>query len=321
MVGLAAAVAVGGIVGATLLQTRGQKASAPNGAVTKPRAGSPPLIFDFGVRDDPEARALAGATRLYAAKHRVAAGRVFARYRSLPAQIGLAFAAWPKGGLDSLKALVASHPRSALAELHLGYAYLWSGRNADAVRAWAQAVKLEPDSPAAVYAADLLHPSFAPGLPYIVTAIRPPPGLTKLRASQELAALKRNAAAPDADAKLLYGVALWNLRRPVSAEREFLAAAALAPDDPMARTAAAVGAFSKERPVVAFSKLGPLTGRFPRAAVVRFHLGILLLWSREVGKARTQLRLAMAFQPDSAYGTTAAKLLAAIRHTGTKERK
>ena len=321
MVGLAAVAAVAAIVGATLLQSKGQETGVPNGAVTKPRVGAPPLIFDFGVRDDPEARALAGGARLYAAKHRVEAGRVFARYHSLPARIGLAFAAWPKGGLDTLKMLVASHPRSALAELHLGYAYLWSGRNADAVRAWMQAVTLEPDSPAAVYAGDLLHPSFAPGLPYIVTAIEPPAGVTNLRAPQELAALKRNAARPDADAKVLYGVALWNLRRPVSAEREFLAAAALAPHDPLARTVAAVGAFSKDRPVVAFSKLGPLTGAFPRAAVVRFHLGILLLWSRELGKARAQLRLAAAYQPASAYGKAAAKLLAAIGHTGTKQRK
>ena len=30
-------------------------------------------------------------------------------------------------------------------------------------------------------------------------------------------------------------------------------------------------------------------GRFPRSALVRFHLGVLLLWSREVAKARKQL--------------------------------
>jgi Flp pilus assembly protein TadD len=318
VVALTAAVAVAGIVGATLLQSRGQKTAAPNEAVTKPRSGSPPLVFDFGVRNDPEARALVRGVKLYTAKHPVEAGRIFARYHSLPAQIGAAFVSWPKGGLDTLKALVASHSHSALAELHLGYAYLWSGRNADAVRAWLQAVKVEPDSPSAVLAADLLHPSFVPGLPYIVTDLQPPAAVTKLSAPQELATLKRSAARPDADAKVLYGVALWNLRRPISAEREFRAAAALAPDDPMALTAAAVGAYSKARPVAAFSKLGPLTGTFPKAAVVRFHLGILLLWSNELGKARTQLRLAVAYAPKSAYGMAAARLLAALGHNGTK---
>jgi Flp pilus assembly protein TadD len=318
VVALAAAVAAAGIVGATLLQSQGQKTAASNGAVTKPRPGSPPLVFDFGVRNDPETRALSRGAKLYTAKHRVEAGRIFARYHSLPAQIGAAFASWPKGGLDTLKALVASHSHSALAELHLGYAYLWSGRNADALRAWLQAVKVEPDSPSAVFAADLLYPSFVPGLPYIVTGLQPPAAVMKLSASQELAALKRSAAQPDADAKVLYGVALWNLRRPISAEREFRAAAALAPDDPMALTAAAVGAYSKARPVVAFSKLGPLTGTFPKAAVVRFHLGILLLWSKELGKARTQLQLAVAYEPKSAYGMAAARLLNALGHNGTK---
>jgi Flp pilus assembly protein TadD len=317
VVGVTAVLAVGGIVGATLLQSNGKKA-ATSGAVTKPRAGVPPLILDFGVRDDPEARALAQGAKLYAAKHRVEAGRIFARYHSLEAQIGLALSTWPKGGLDTLKTLVASHPHSALAELHLGYAYLWSGRTADAVGAWRQAAKVEPDSPSAVFADDLLHSSFAPGLPYIVTGLQPPPRVTSLPARQELAALKRSAMLRDADAKVLYGVALWNLRRPISAERQFRAAAALAPNDPMAQTAAAVGAYSKARPVLAFSKLGPLTGRFPKAAVVRFHLGILLLWSKELGKARTQLHLAAVDEPKSVYGRAAKKLLTALASTGTK---
>jgi hypothetical protein len=86
----------------------------------------------------------------------------------------------------------------------------------------------------------------------------------------------------------------------------------------MAQTAAAVGAFTKAQPVLAFSKLGPLTGRFPKAAVVRFHLGVLLLWSGEVAKARKQLTLAVAYGPKTAYGEGAKKLLSAIGATGTK---
>jgi len=317
--GLAAALAVAAIVGATLLQSRSAGSGSSTGVVTKPRAGAPPLLLDLGVRDDAEARALSRAAVLYRNGHRQQAGRIFARYHSLPAQIGAAFATWPDGGLDTLKQLVASHPRSALAELHLGWAYYWSGRNADAVRAWGQAVKVEPDSSAAVSASDLLHPSFpVPGLPYIVTTLQPPPGVASLPAAQELLALQRDAARPDANAKVLYGVALWNLRRPVSAEREFRAAAALAPNDPMALTAAAVGAFSKARPVLAFSQLGPLTGRFPRAGVVRFHLGVLLLWTRELAKARTELQLAVSLDPRSPYAAQAKRLLEALGHNGTK---
>ena len=218
---------------------------------------------------------------------RTAAGRIFARYSSLPARIGAAFAAWPDGGLETLKSLVASHPHSALAELHLGYAYLWSGRNADAVLAWRQAVKVDPDSSAAVSAGD-----------FVLSRIRSRPPVhrhddpaaqgSRLAAAAAGADARSRAPprAPMPNAKVLYGVALWHLQRPLSAERQFQAAAALAPNDPMARTAAAVGAFSKARPVLAFSKLGPLTGQFPRSALVRFHLGVLLLWSREVAKAR-----------------------------------
>jgi Flp pilus assembly protein TadD len=320
VVALTAAVAVAGTVGATLLQTRGETGrSAPSSAaVTKPRTGAPPLVLDFGVRADPEARALAQAAVLYAKGRRAQAGLIFARHRSLEAQIGAAFAAWPNGGLDTLKHLVATHPQSGLAELHLGLAYYWSGRSADAVRAFRQAVKVEPDSPAAVSAEDILHGSTPRGLPFVVTGLSPPAAVTRLPAAQELAALARAAARPDANAKLLYGVALWNLRRPLSAERQFVAAAALVPHDPVAQTAAAVGAFSKDHPVRAFSKLGPLTGVFPRAAVVRFHLGVLLLWTGEFAKARSQLRLALAYGPHSVYASQARKVLSVLGATGTK---
>jgi tetratricopeptide (TPR) repeat protein len=317
--GIASAVAVAAIVGATLLQSRSSgDGAAANGSVTKPRSGAPPLLLDLGIRDDAEARALTSAVALYRNGHRKQAGKIFARYHSLSAQIGAAFAAWPDGGLDTLKRLVASHPRSALAELHLGYADYWSGRNADALKAWRRAVTVEPDSTSAVSASDVLHPSFIPGLPYLVTTLRPPADVASLPPVQELRALQRAAARRDANAKVLYGVALWNLRRPLSAEREFRAAAALAPNDPMALTAAAVGSFSKARPVLAFSQLGPLTGRFPRAGVVRFHLGVLLLWTRELAKARKQLQLAVSLDPGSSYATQAKQLLRALGHNGTK---
>jgi tetratricopeptide (TPR) repeat protein len=320
--GLAAAIAAAAVVGATLLQSPSTDESNGGAVVTKPRAGAPPLLLDLGVRDDAEARALGRASSLYRSGHRKQAGRIFARYDSLPAQIGAAFAAWPDGGLDALKRLVASHPRSALAELHLGLAYYQSGRNGDAVQAWSQAVKVEPDSSAAVSASDLLHPGLpVPGLPSIVTTLEPPRSVAALSGAQELRALRRAAGRSDAKAKLLYGVALWNLRLPVSAEREFRAAAALAPNDPLALTLAAVGSFSKAHPVLAFSRLGPLTGRFPRSGVVRFHLGVLLIWTNELAKARRQLQLAVSLDPGSSYAVQAKRLLSALAHNGTKVRK
>src|SRR5213596_1014698 len=87
---------------------------------------------------------------------------------------------------------------------------------------------------------------------------------------------------------------------------------------PVARTAAAVGAFTKANPVQAFSRLGPLTGVFPRAAVVRFHLGLLLLWSGERKKAVAQLRLAASDAPHSPYAKDATRLLSRLPGTGSK---
>ena len=88
-------------------------------------------------------------------------------------------------------------------------------------------------------------------------------GSARCRAPQQLAALARGGRARRRHAKLLYGTALQRLGRPVSAEREFAAAARLAPDDPDARVAAAVGRFDKANPARAFCRLGPLTRRLP----------------------------------------------------------
>jgi tetratricopeptide (TPR) repeat protein len=313
VVALAAAAVVGATVGVTLLQTRGESSGS---AAVK---GAPPLVLELGFRADPEARALARGAALYNDGKRAAAAKVFARYRSLEAQLGAAFARWPSHTLDDVKRLVEAHPRSALAELHLGFAFAWSGRSVEAVKAWRRAIALEPDSPVAVDAQSALHPGMAPGLPFIVSPLSPPAAVKNLPAREELQALAHAAARNDADAKLLYGLALWNIvRRPISAERQFEAAARLAPHDPFAQTAAAVGAFSKEAPVRAFARLGPLTGVFPHAAVVRFHLGLLLIWTRDVQKGVRQLRLAIADDPHSVYAREAQAFLARLPGNGTK---
>jgi hypothetical protein len=104
----------------------------------------------------------------------------------------------------------------------------------------------------------------------------------------------------------------------VSAERQFDAAAKLAPNDPVVQTAAAVGAFTKRAPVRAFGRLGPLTGEFPHAAVVRFHLALLLVWTRQPAKALKEFRIAMADEPRSIYAKEARQFVAALGQHGTK---
>jgi tetratricopeptide (TPR) repeat protein len=314
-VAAAACVAAGAVVGVTVLQTRGEERGSEG--VTTPRPGVPPLLLDLGLRTDAQAVQLRRASGLYGKGRRAAAERIFERYDSLDAEIGRAFARWPDGSLDQLKELVAARPRSSSAQLHLGLADYWAGRRADALAAWREAERVQPDTSAAVHASDLLHGG-PPGLPPFIPEHGPPPELARLGPPQELALLAQAARRSDAHAKILYGIALQQLGRPISARRQFAAAAEVAPGDPEARVAAAVGRYTKAHPERAFSRLGPLVRVFPHAATVRFHLGLLLLWMGEVPQARKQLRRAASEAPRSTVGREARTFLDRLAGIGTK---
>ncbi len=292
--------------------------SGKPGEALQPRSGTPPLALDLGVRVDAEADALRRAGVLYNAGKRAEAGRIFTQYKSLQARVGLAFSRWPDGSLAAVQRLASASTRSAFADLHLGLAYFWAGRGSDAIAAWQDAVRVQPDSASAVHADDLLHPNFAQGLPVFVSTFSPPPGLSKLTPPQQLAALAAAARKPAPRAKILYGIALQRLGRPISAEGQYNAAARLAPSDPEAQTAAAVGLFSKEKPARAFSRLGPLARRFPRAATVRFHLGLLLLWMGSVEQARKELRQAVSDDPGGPLAREARRLLKSVIGLGKR---
>jgi predicted Zn-dependent protease len=314
IVAVAASLAVAGTVGITLLQTRGESTTAA-GSVTKPRKGRPPVFLEFGVRGDRQAQELSRAAALLNSGKAPQAAAIFGRYHSLQAEIGAAFAGWPDGGLDKLKQLVAEHPESPSAQFNLGMAYLWSGRIADAQNMWERVAARYPDSPESVEVENALYPKYVVGPPPIVTTVTEPSASSR---AAQLRLLSQAATRPDATAKLRYGLALWQLWRRVSAERQFIAAAKLAPNNPVARTAAAVGAFRKAAPARAFGRLGPLTAEFPHAAVVRFHLAILLAWTRQPAKALKQFQLALAEEPRSVYGKEGRSFVAALRQHGTK---
>src|SRR4051812_24390998 len=123
VVAAAAVLVVGAVVGVTWLQTRGAD-TTPAARVAKARPGVPPLLFDFGVHNDREARDLARGARLLKQGKRSQAKAVFARYHSLQAELGSAFASWPD--LDAVRHIAATHPESAVAQLHLGLALFWS---------------------------------------------------------------------------------------------------------------------------------------------------------------------------------------------------
>jgi tetratricopeptide (TPR) repeat protein len=259
--------------------------------------GVPPVLLDLGVRTDSEARALRRAARMHSSGRRARARELFAQHDSLQAETGEAIAAWPDGTLIRLGELAVLNPRSGAVQFHLGLARFWSGDTNGAVEAWRAARARDPDSAFAVRAGDLLFRRFPPGLPTFVPSFRGPQSVRTLEPPKQLAALERMARRPDARAKVLYGVALQRLDRPVSARAQFSAAATLAPSSPDAQVAAAIGRFDKEHPERAFSRLGPLTRRFPRAATVRFHLGLLLLWLGDVDEAKRQLTRATRLGP------------------------
>jgi predicted Zn-dependent protease len=96
----------------------------------------------------------------------------------------------------------------------------------------------------------------------------------------------------------------------------FAAAAREAPRDVEARVADAVGRFDKARPADAFSRLGPLTKTFPHSATVRFHLGLLLLWSGQAPEAKRQLTKAIAVEPGSPLAGQARRYLAELHKAG-----
>ena len=272
--------------------------------------GAPPLVLDLGVRTDAEARALRRAAALHGQGRRSAAARIFRRYDSLQARIGTAVTSWPEGTVSTLARLERTHRRSGLVRLNLGIALLWAGRREAAVDRWRAARQVDPDSLAAIRADDLLHPRFPlTGRPVFVPSFDVPEGIAALPPPRRVAALAARARRGGARAKILYGVALQRLGRPLSARREFDAALALAPSDPDAHVAAAVARFEKSRPRVAFARLGPLTRRFPRSASVRFHLGLLLLWLGDLDAARRQLTLARAAGPATPPGREAARVL------------
>jgi tetratricopeptide (TPR) repeat protein len=307
---LAAAAAVAAITSAT---SDGPTAAAAPAATVRP--GAPPLSLDLGVRVDREARDLREAIRLYEGGHHAAAEKLFARHSSLEARIGESFSRWPDGTVARLTQLSGLHPKSAAVQLNLGIARFWAGEGGGKA-SWQSAAQLEPDTAYAVTAGNLLYPGFARNLPVFVPVERVRAAVANLAPPAQLRVLARRARSGTPADRLFYGVALQRLGKQLSAERVYAAAARSAPADAEARVAAAVGLFDKARPVRAFSRLGPLTRVFPNAATVRFHLGLLLLWSGQVKDARHQLRLARTVEPGSPLAGVAKRYLDELRAAG-----
>ena len=279
--------------------------------------GLPPLSLELGVRIDPEAVALRRAAGLYDAGKAHQAGLIFDRYHSVEAEVGAAFSVWPDG-FPELRTLATKFRRRSLVQLNYGLALYWRGDEAAAEAAWQAARTAQPDTPYAIRAEDLLHPNFPRGLPSFVPSFPAPAGLGGLSPPRQLALLERHARAGGARDKLLYGVALQRLGSQLSAQRQFEAAAALAPGDPEPKVAVAVARFDKADPSRTFSRLGPLARRYPKSQSVHFHLGLCLLWLGSVDAAKRQLRLARETGPRTTLGVEAQRFLDRLKAVGTK---
>jgi tetratricopeptide (TPR) repeat protein len=202
------------------------------------------------------------------------------------------------GSVPRLRALASRHPSSSFVRLNLGLALYWRRDDAGALQAWRQAKRAQPDTPSAVRAGDLLHPDSPRGLPQFQPSFA--------------------RATTPVQRRLVRGVRLQQSGRPVSAEREFAAAAAAAPLDPDAQVAAAVGLYDKDRPAAAFGRLGPLARRFPHSQTVRFHLGLLSIWLGAFDQARRELKLAVAADPETEFAREARLLLNRLVNVRTK---
>ncbi len=310
LVGLAAAGAAALVVGAAVLQ--GGDESTP-AAATEAERPPPPLELGLAVRTDAEAEALREAEELVDEGDRADGLARFeeilaASPESVEAAVGAAIAAWPDGTVERLDALAAEQPTSGVVKLHLGLALLASGDEEGARASWQAVGEVDPDTPAALRAEDLLNPQFAPGRPPFVAPLAAPPGLEELSPEEQLAELGRLAEEGGVDERLVYGIALQRVGRPVSAQEAFSSAAEADPASVDAKVADALGRFDKDDPSQAFSRLGPLAGA-DETGVVRYHLGLALSWIGQVEEAERQLRLAREADPDGFYGREAERLL------------
>jgi len=206
-------------------------------------------------------------------------------------QIRSAFRSWPHGSLGTMDDLAREYPRDPVVQLYNGVALLWAGYGSDAVAPLQRAKRLGRDTTWELQADNLLHPQYFSNYP-----VFQPVGSNQL---------------------LARGSQLQAQGHQHSAERLYQRAAKQAPRDPEAQVAAAVGRFDKSNLSASFSRLGPLTQRFPRSQAVRYYLGLLLAWTGQKDPALTQFRKTVSLGPDTRLGQGAEKLLVAIQKAGT----
>ncbi len=221
---------------------------------------APPLVLDLGAADRSGGRRCA-ARRVYTTEQRAEAGRSSPRYDS-PAGRGRRGASPP--GRRHRRELEAAR-RGASAGLAgapaPGLARFWGGDN-EAHQAWRDAARTQPDSPSADRADDVLHPQLPAGEPHFVPSFGAPAGLRAVGP-----AAVRRARAPRAGATCARSSSTASRSSgsaagsPRSGSTTRPSGLRPRPRGPSRRRRRPLRQGAAER---AFSRLGPLTRRFPR---------------------------------------------------------
>jgi predicted Zn-dependent protease len=200
------------------------------------------------------------------------------------------------GSVAQLEQLENRYPHDAAVQINFGRALICAGYLTDASQALEAAKSAGRDTTYEIDADQLLHPTFFQN------------GYPTFQPSDAK------------DTLLVQGALLQRQGHQHSAERLYAKAARLHPDDPEALVAAAVGRFDEDNPSAAFSHLGPLAKRFPRNQVVRYYLGLLLVWIGEREQAVTEFRKTVALGPHTPLGAQVQALLRQIAQSGSNTR-
>jgi tetratricopeptide (TPR) repeat protein len=208
------------------------------------------------------------------------------------AQVQAAFGKSAKAAALALEPLAQESPHDAVVAFNNGLALYCAGYPDEAAAAFEQAKKDGANTYYRVQADALLHPQFFQG------------GYPPFEYSGH-------------DPLLIQGQVAQRAYHQVTAERLWARAAKLHPNDVDALVAAAVGRFDMDDLSASFSRLGPLAKRFPTSQTVRFHLGLLLVWTGQRAQAVKELKLAEQLGPGTELGKQAAKILAGIEKGGS----
>ena len=200
------------------------------------------------------------------------------------------------GSVAKLEQLENRYPKDPAVQINFGRALICAGYLGDATQALEAAKRAGRDTQYEIDADQLLHPSFfQAGYPVFQ------PSSAKIPL-------------------LVQGAILQRQGHQHSAERLYAKAARLHPDDVEAQVAAAVGRFDEDNPSAAFSRLGPLTKTFPRSQVVRYYLGLLLVWIGERKQAVAEFEKTVALGPHTQLGRQVQGLLRQIAQSGSSTR-